>query len=91
MANKQCPNCKQFTYSESLGAIPIGVLLILGAFVVPFLLEGGAEYHGGHTDISTTFWIMIILGVQILHKGNFFPSKSIKFTCSNCKYEKEYN
>ena len=91
MADKQCPNCKQYTFSEGIGAIPVGIFFIIGAFIVPFFLEGGAEYHGGHTDMSMTFLIMIFLGIIILLTGIFFPSKTIKYTCSNCKYEEVYN
>jgi hypothetical protein len=90
MANSQCPNCKQYTFSENLGAIPIGIFFIIGSFIVPFMIEGGAEYHGGHTDISMTFLIMITIGVIVLLKGIFLPSKTTKFSCSNCKYEVEY-
>jgi hypothetical protein len=91
MADKQCPNCKQYTFSENLGAIPIGVFLIIGAFIVPLMLQGGAEYHGGNVDMPIIFLIMIILGIIMLIKGIFFPSNTIKFTCSNCKYEESYN
>jgi hypothetical protein len=90
MPNKQCPNCNQYTLSKSFSAITIGICLIIGAFIVPFMIEGGAEYQGGHTDIPMTFLIMIILGIIILFKGIFFPSKTITFTCSNCKYEVAY-
>jgi hypothetical protein len=90
MANKQCPNCKQFTFSENIGAIPAGIFLIIGSFIIPLMIEGGAEYHGGHTDVGMTFLILITLGVIVLLKGIFFPSKTIKFSCSNCKYEEEY-
>jgi hypothetical protein len=90
MANSQCPNCKQYTFSENLGAIPIGVFFIIGSFIVPLMLEGGAEYHGGHTDVGMTFLIMITIGIIVLLKGIFLPSKTTKFSCSNCKYEVEY-
>ncbi len=90
MANKQCPNCKQFTFSENIGAIPAVIFLIIGSFIIPLMIEGGAEYHGGHTDVGMTFLILITLGVIVLLKGIFFPSKTIKFSCSNCKYEEEY-
>lgn len=90
MANTQCPNCKQFTFSENIGAIPVGIFLIIGSFIFPLMLEGGAEYHGGHTDVGMTFLILITLGIIVLLKGILFPSKTIKFSCSNCKYEDEY-
>lgn len=91
MADRQCPNCKQFTFSEGIGAIPLGIILIIGSFILPFMIEGGAEYHGGHTDVGATFIILILLGIVILLKGIFFPSKTIKYSCSNCKYEEIYN
>jgi hypothetical protein len=90
MANTQCPNCKQYTFSENLGAIPIGIFLIIGSFILPLVFEGGANYHGGHTDVGMTFLILITLGIIVLIKGILFPSKTIKFSCSNCKYEEEY-
>ncbi len=90
MADKQCPNCNQYTFSEGIGAGPLGVLLIIGSFVVPLMVEGGAQYHGGQTDMGAIFLILITLGAILVLKGIFFPSKTIKFTCSNCKYEKEY-
>ena len=46
MADKQCPNCKQNTFSkmeeESL-RLPfmIGFFFIIGAFIFPFLVQGG--------------------------------------------------
>ena len=90
MPNKQCPNCKQYTLNKGLGAITVCICLIIGAFIVPFMIEGAAEFQGGHTDIPMTFLIMIILGVITLFKGIFLPSKSITFTCSNFKYEVDY-
>jgi hypothetical protein len=85
MQNKQCPNCNQYTLNKGLSAFTIGICLIIGTFILPFMIEGGAEYQGGHTDIPMTFLIMIILGITTLFKGIFFPSKTITFTCSNCK------
>jgi len=90
MADKQCPNCKQFTFSENIGTISVGIFLIIGSFIFPLMIEGGAEYHGGHTDVGITFLILITFGAIILLKGIFFPSKTIKFSCTNCKYEEEY-
>jgi hypothetical protein len=91
MANKQCPNCNHFTFSEGVGAIPLGITLIIGSFILPFLIEGGAEYHGGHTNVGVSFIILILSGIIVLLKGIFLPSKRITFTCSNCKYEEVYD
>ncbi len=91
MANTQCPNCKQYTFSESIGSIPLGIILIIGSFILPFFIQGGAEYNGGHTDIRISFLIIFFLGIIILLKGLFIPSKTIKYSCSNCKYEELFN
>jgi hypothetical protein len=90
VANIQCPNCKQFTFNENPGSISIGVFFILGSFIIPFILQGGAEYHGGNIDATMVFFIMIIIGIIVLIKGILFPSKTTKFSCSNCKYEMQY-
>ena len=102
MEFSQCPNCKQYSFSkveeESLGYFfKIGFFFIIGAFIFPFLVQGGAEYHGGQADTPMMFFILIVLGIIMIVFGiirvvqrTLFPSKTTKFLCCKCLYEMEY-
>ena len=96
MANIECPNCKQFKFSQNISTAGVGFVIILISILVPILVPTSSKYHGGYGEVAQTSTYVpiamlgILLGIVMLLYGIFFPSKTIKYTCSNCKYEKKY-
>jgi hypothetical protein len=96
MANIQCPNCQQFKFSQTATKGVIGFFLIIAAFLLPILVPAGSEYNGGFgkstnpsSYISGSIFLAI-WGITLIVYSFVFPSKTITYSCSNCKYEKKY-
>ncbi len=98
MADEQCPNCGQFKFSEKSNLIPgcWGGILIVAAFVLPFLIAGGAGYHGGGVDFEGYIIIgalLIITGIILILYSIFRrkpTTKTFDYACSNCKYTETF-
>jgi ABC-type multidrug transport system permease subunit len=70
----------------------LGFVIILISILVPT----SSKYHDGYGEVAQTSTYVpiamlgILLSIVMLLYGIFFPIRTIKYTCSNCKYEKEY-
>ena len=81
MATEKCPNCGQFKFEPDWMANNPGCALIIGGFILSFLLSFIVP-----SIVGIVFIIFVVLGII----GMFIKQKVVEYKCKNCDYTEKY-
>jgi predicted nucleic-acid-binding Zn-ribbon protein len=92
MSKQKCPNCGHFTFSEDVGRSGVALFLIFGVPLLVLMAPGAAAFYGGEVSGGAGIIVIsILLGFLILLYNVFSPSKTVSYTCDNCKFKQVYS
>tara|TARA_B110000503_G_C6824831_1_gene280389 strand:- start:202 stop:477 length:276 start_codon:yes stop_codon:yes gene_type:complete len=88
---QKCPNCNEFEYSKDMSTRGCGFRLLIG---VPLFVIFSLMWAGGAVD---PFWftlsiiVSVIIGSLVIIISFISPQKTIKWSCSKCKFEQKHH